>query len=139
MKRPFVRRVSAEREGDRAGVPMSGKPLENKSGWLVGGGIVASVLASLCCIGPLVLTLLGISGAATLSRFESIRAPMIGVVIVLFGAAGFMLYRKRNSCEIGSICSDPKKFRKMVIFFWIGLVVALLGVTSPQWVASLFS
>jgi mercuric ion transport protein len=113
--------------------------IENKSAWLVGGGIIASLIASLCCVGPLVLTILGVSGAAVLSKFEAIRTPMIGLVLVLFGVAGFALYRKRNSCEPGSICADPKKFRKMVVFYWLGLLVAILGITSPSWVAYLFS
>lgn len=111
----------------------------NKSGWLVGGGILASIVASLCCVGPLILTILGVSGAAVLSKLETLRVPMILLVLVFFGVAGFVLYRKRNSCEAGSICADPKKFKKMVIFYWIGLVIALLGITSPQWIAWLFS
>ena len=118
---------------------MGANKIENKSGWFVGGGIIASIIASLCCVGPLILTILGVSGAAALSKFEALRVPMIFLVIVLFGIAGFVLYRKRNSCEPGSICADPKKFRRMAIFYWIGLVIALLGITSPQWVAWLFS
>ncbi len=118
---------------------MKANKIENKSGWLVGGGILASIIASLCCVGPLILTLLGVSGAAVLSKFETLRIPMILLVLVFFGVAGFVLYQKRNSCEPGSICADPKKFKKMVIFYWVGLVIALLGITSPQWVAWLFS
>lgn len=113
--------------------------IENKSGLLVGGGIVAAILASLCCIGPMILTILGVSGAAALARFEVIRTPMIIIVLLLFGVAGFTLYRKRKSCDSGSICADPKRVRRMVIFYWVGLVIAILGVTSPQWVAWLFS
>ena len=113
--------------------------IENKSGWLVGGGILASIIASLCCVGPLILTILGVSGAAALSKFETLRVPMILLVLLFFGVAGFVLFRKRNSCEPGSICADQKKFRKMVIFYWLGLMIALLGITSPQWVALLFS
>ena len=113
--------------------------IENKSGLLVGSGIVAAIIASVCCIGPLILTILGISGAAVLARFDVIRIPMIILVLILFGVAGFTLYRKRNSCEPGSICADPKKYRKMVVFYWLGLVVAVLGITSPQWVAWLFT
>jgi mercuric ion transport protein len=118
---------------------MKANKIENKSGWFVGGGILASIIASLCCVGPLILTLLGVSGAAVLSKFETLRIPMILLVLVFFSVAGFVLYQKRNSCEPGSICADPKKFKKMVIFYWIGLVIALLGITSPQWVAWLFS
>lgn len=115
------------------------KNLENKSGWLIGGGIVASIIASLCCVGPLILTVIGLSGAATLSKFDTVRTPMILLVISLFGIAGFTLYRKRTQCAPGSICADPKKYRKMIIFYWIGFVIALLGITSPQWIAWLIA
>lgn len=121
------------------GKSMKTAKIENKSGWLVGGGILASIIASLCCVGPLILTILGVSGAAALSKFETLRVPMILLVLLFFGVAGFVLFRKRNSCEPGSICADPKKFRKMVIFYWLGLMIALLGITSPQWVALIFS
>lgn len=118
---------------------MSPKKLENKSGWFVGGGIIASVIASLCCVGPLILTILGVSGAAALTKFEVIRMPMILLVIVLFSIAGVALYRERKHCEPGSICADPNKFKKMIILYWFGLVIALLGITSPQWVVWLLS
>ncbi|MBX7230956.1 MAG: mercury transporter [Bdellovibrionales bacterium] len=113
--------------------------IENKSGWLVGGGILASMIASLCCVGPLILTLLGVTGAAALSKFEILRVPLILLVFLLFGVAGVVLFRKRKSCDPGSICADPKKFRKMVIFYWLGLMIAALGITSPQWITLLFS
>lgn len=117
---------------------MSRSKIENKSGWIIGSGVLASLIASICCVGPLVLTLLGISGAAALVKFEVLRLPMIILVLALFGLAGLTLYKKRNSCETGSICTDPKKFKKMVSLYWIGLVIALLGITSPQWVAWIF-
>jgi mercuric ion transport protein len=113
--------------------------IENKSHWFVGSGIIASIIASFCCIGPLILTLLGVSGAAVFTKFEIIRTPMIVLVFTLFGVSGFSLYHKRKTCEPGSICADSKKFRKMIIFYWSGLVLAILGITSPQWVAWLFS
>lgn len=118
---------------------MTSKKFENKSGWFVGGGIIASVIASLCCIGPLVFTILGVSGAAALTKFEVVRTPMLLLVIILFSIAGVSLYRKRKLCEPGSICADPRKFKKMTKFFWFGLVIAVLAIASPQWVAWLFS
>lgn len=114
------------------------KNLENKSNWFVGGGILAAITASLCCTGPLVLTLLGVSGAAILSKLEFLRLPMIGLVVVFFGVAGYSLLKKRESCEPGSICADPIKYKKMVIVYWIGLALAILGITSPSWIVWLF-
>jgi mercuric ion transport protein len=37
------------------------------------GSVVGGVLASVCCIGPLVFALLGVSGAALAHRFEPFR------------------------------------------------------------------
>ncbi|MAE73532.1 MAG: mercury transporter [Bdellovibrionaceae bacterium] len=111
---------------------------ENKSGWLIGGGVLASITTAICCIGPLVLTILGVSGAAVLAKFEIIRVPMIIIVVALFGAAGFYLFRKKDVCEPGSICADPKKYKNMVRAYWIGLVLAILGIFSPYWVTWFF-
>ena len=115
-----------------------GKTPENKSGLFIGGGVFAAFVASLCCIGPLLLTILGVSGAAVLSKLEVLRWPMAFIVVALFGAAGFYLFRKKDTCEPDSICANPKKYKKMVIAFWVGLVLALLGLTSPYWLVWIF-
>lgn len=110
------------------------KKMENKSKWFIGSGIVAAFGASLCCIGPLLLTVLGISGAASLTQFESIRIPMIVIVFFAFSVAGLALFKKRAVCEPDSICADPMKYKRMVLFYWLGLLIAILGITSPYWI-----
>ena len=114
------------------------KNLENKSKWFVGGGVLAAIMASLCCIGPLVLTILGVSGAAALSKLEFLRLPMIILVVILFGVAGYSLFHKRKTCEPDSICADPKNYKRMVIAYWLGLIIAGLGATSSNWIIWLF-
>lgn len=113
-------------------------PIENKTGLFIGTGVVAGFLASLCCVGPLALTLLGVSGAAVLSKFSIFTIPLILFVIGTFGFAGHLLYKKRKVCEPGSICADPKKYRKMIMAYWIGLAMAVLGIGSPYIIAWLF-
>lgn len=108
--------------------------LENKSGLMIGGGVVAAFAASICCIGPLALTLLGISGAAVLAKFEIIRGPMIVAVALLFAVAGYSLYRKRNACEPGSLCANPKKWRQLAIAYWLGLSIAVVVISSTYWI-----
>ena len=114
------------------------QPIENKTGLFIGTGVFAGLLASLCCIGPLVLTILGVSGAAALAKFDAIRGPLIFLVIVIFSFTGYTLYKKRKVCEPGSICADPKKYRKMLVVYWAGLVIAALGLLSPYIVAWIF-
>lgn len=112
--------------------------VEEKTSYLIGGGVVAGILASLCCVGPLVLTIIGVSGAAALAKFEVIRWPMTIIVIGIFAYAGKMLYGKRNNCEPGSVCSDPKKWRTLAYSYWLGLCLAIIGITSPYWVIWIF-
>ncbi len=114
------------------------KNTENNSGLLVGGGILAAFVASLCCIGPLILTLIGVSGAAALSKLDVLRIPMTIVVLIIFAIAGRSLYRKRNICELGSICADSKKYKKMVITYCVGIILALAALTSPYWISWIF-
>ena len=112
--------------------------IENKSGLMIGGGIVASLISSLCCIGPLLLTFLGVSGAGFLAKFDTIRIPMIFIVILLFGYAGYFLYKNKKTCELGSICADPKKYRFFVFSYIVGLVISILAISSPYWVMWIF-
>lgn len=114
------------------------KPIENRTGLFIGTGVIAGLLASLCCVGPLILTILGVSGAAALARFDVLRIPLIILIIGIFSFAGYTLYKKRKVCEPGSICADPKKYRQMVFAYWIGLGLSILGITSPYIIGWIF-
>lgn len=63
-------------------------------GALVGGGL-AAILASACCLGPLVLVTLGFSGAwiGNLTALEPYRPLFIGVALVAMGFAWRRIYR----------------------------------------------
>jgi len=67
------------------------------------GGVIASILASLCCIGPVVLAFAGVGGIAGLSILEEYRPYLIGLTCILIGIAYFFAYRKRElRCEDGT-------------------------------------
>ena len=51
------------------------------------GDVVAALLASLCCVGPLLFVSLGV-GAGLASTFEPLR-PIFGVLMVALLGAGF--------------------------------------------------
>src|SRR5262245_66347532 len=72
------------------------------------GGAVAAILASLCCLGPLVLVLLGISGAwiGNLTTLEPYRPLFLGVAVVCMAFAYRLIYRATaaKTCEPGTVC-----------------------------------
>ena len=100
------------------------------------GGIIAAIGASLCCVGPLVLLLLGISGSwiSTLTEFEPFRPYFTVGVIIMFSWAGYQLYRPAEECEAGSICAIPETRMRYQIIFWIAAVLSLILVTSIYWI-----
>ncbi len=67
------------------------------------GAVIAAIAASLCCVGPLVLLLLGISGAwiANLTVFEPIRPFAIATTAILLGIAFWRLHIAPPACGIG--------------------------------------
>lgn len=104
-----------------------------KQGWGVVGAIAAAVVASVCCIGPLVLLALGVSGAwiGTLTAFEPFR-PYLAVLS--FGFLGFGFYRvyrkpKAEECQDGSYCANPRSDRINKTVLWV-VTISILGLLA---------
>ena len=83
----------------------------NKSGRgvLLAGGL-AALLASACCLGPLVLITLGFSGVwiANLAALEAYQPAFIGAALVALFFAGKHIWRPAAQCEPGEVCSVPR-------------------------------
>ncbi|SUI58865.1 mercuric transporter MerT family protein [Shewanella baltica] len=100
------------------------------------GGIAAAIGASLCCVGPFLLLTLGIGGAwiGNLTRLEPYRPLFIIAVLVLFGWAGWKLYRPTTVCEPGTACAIPSVRKRRQLIFWLIALIALFLVTSSVWI-----
>ena len=109
---------------------------ENTSNLPIIGGIIAAVGAGLCCAGPFVLLLLGISGSwiGNLSLFEPYRPIFIFAVFVLFGWAGWKVYHPVDACEPGTACAIPQVRKRRQVIFWLTALTALVLVTSNYWI-----
>ena len=111
--------------------PNSYKISEKKFWTLIGSAIVAAILASTCCLAPLLFLLFGIS-AGSLS-FLSIFAPyhnyftiISAVVIIYLWINYFYKMRKAIVCE-GSICKN------YLLYLSIGTIFAIILATYPYW------
>lgn len=121
--RPEIARYSRERTG---------------SGALFVGGL-AAILASTCCLGPLVLVALGLSGAwiGNLTRLEPYRPLFIaGAVIALF-FAGRHIFRAAQTCNPGEVCAVPGTRRIYKLLFVTVSVLVLIALVFP-YVVKLF-
>ncbi len=102
-----------------------------KRGLLAAGGVVGAVLASSCCIGPLLLLSLGVSGAwiGNLTALAPYQ-PLFLVVTAGFLAAGFWrVYGKpKIVCEEGAYCANPKSGTVLKVALWVATLLALSAV-----------
>jgi len=102
-------------------------------------GILAALGASACCVGPLVLLALGISGAwiGSLTALEPYRPVFMGLTLLFLAAAFHRLYLARQVCTPGSACIDPRALKRQRVLFWIVAILAL-GLISAPWFVPLF-
>lgn len=104
------------------------------------GGVTAAVASALCCAGPLVAVLLGLSGAGLASTFEPLRPFfLVGAALSLGGGFARLRREERNACEPGKPCADPGVRRRMRLLLWIATGIAMVFAAFPWWSRFLLS
>ena len=108
------------------------------SGALFVGGL-AAILASTCCLGPLLLVALGLSGAwiGNLTRLEPYRPFFIAAALVALFFAGRRIFRPAQACEPGQICAVPRTRHIYKTLFVIASVLVVIALVYP-YVAKFF-
>lgn len=106
---------------------------ETSGRWPLIGGAIAAVTASLCCVGPFVLLMLGVGGAwiGNLTALEPYRPIFIGLTLTFLGLAFRKLYLVPAACEPGKPCADPGVQRKQRVVFWTVTVVLAALIAFP--------
>ncbi|MDE4099709.1 mercuric transporter MerT family protein [Phaeobacter gallaeciensis] len=108
----------------------------SSKGWLAAGGLLGAGLASACCVGPLVLLTLGISGAwiGNLTALEPYK-PVFALIALGFIGAGFwhVYFRKPVICKPGSYCARPSSSRITKTALWVSLVLVVAALTIAWW------
>ena len=100
------------------------------------GSVIGAILASSCCIVPLVLVTLGASGAwiGNLTVLEPYKPIFATVTFVFLGFGYWQVYRKREvACEEGSYCATPASDRIAKGALWIATILVLLALTIDFW------
>lgn len=96
------------------------------------GAVMTAILASLCCIGPVVVALIGIGSIGAFAAFEAYRPYLIGMTVLLLALAFYLAYRKREvMCEDGSCkIESASKWNKLTV--WLAAALAALAIAFPS-------
>lgn len=107
--------------------------------WATSGAAVAAVLSSACCWLPLTLVGFGASAAGVAGFFEQYRPYFLGLTGLLLASGFYFLYFRKERCEPGTACADPKqrllRFNKGML--WFATVVVLAFAFFPDYVGFL--
>lgn len=107
---------------------------------LTAGGVLGAIAASSCCILPLALFGLGVSGAwiGNLTRLAPYQPYFIAATVACLGAGYWLVRRSRKiACADGKACARPLPNRTVKT----GLVLATLlvvGALALDFLAPLF-
>lgn len=104
---------------------------KNGSSWALTGGVIAGLIASLCCIGPLLSLSLGLGSFAASAWFAQWRPVLLAVTFILLGFAWWLTYhRPKIDCADGTCTRPPGKTAR--ISLWLGTLVVLGSAIYPS-------
>jgi mercuric ion transport protein len=111
----------------RSDASSSSAPPGGERGPLLAGAL-AALLASSCCLGPLVLLGLGVSGAwiGNLTALEPWRPLFIAVALAALLLAARRIWRREAACAPGEVCAVPRvRLRYRLMFVAVALLVGV--------------
>lgn len=107
------------------------------------GGLIAALLASVCCIGPVVLAALGVGVGATgflagtagfLKGLLPYRPLFIGLTALLISLSFYLAYRKpKTVCTPEGTCRPHGAPGSKRTLLWVIAAVAVALVLAPYW------
>ena len=97
------------------------------------GGIIGALAASSCCILPLVLFSVWVSGAwiGNLAAFAPYQPYIIALTLVFLGVGFVMVYRTPRMAADGATCARPKVGRSTKPALWTATVMVAAAAVFP--------
>ena len=96
---------------------------------LMAVAVVSTLLASTCCVLPLVLVLVGVTGAwmVQLVALKPITPLFVAVALAAMAWAGYLVLKPADPCEVGDACQVARPVTKRIFIGCALFVTLLLG------------
>lgn len=109
---------------------------DRRKSWFATAGVIGAILASSCCIVPLALLTLGVSGAwiGNLTALGPYKPYVVAMTLVFIGLGFWHVYfGMKPACAEGSYCARPHSSIITKSALWIATVLVLLAMTIGWW------
>jgi copper chaperone CopZ len=105
------------------------------------GSLIAGFLASICCIGPLVLGTLGLGSFGLAGAIAPLRPWLLSLTGILLAVAFFFAYRPlpKSVCGPDGVCAPAVSRRGQRVGLWIVTSLTIGMATFPQWSPMVFA
>lgn len=108
-------------------------PVMRKENLLVGGGIAAAVVSSLCCILPLIAVIFGLGAFGVASTFETLRPYLLVLAFAALGYGFYRVYFRREECAPEESCAAKPVDKINQISLWIATIVIVAFALAPYY------
>src|SRR5215831_12458691 len=110
-----------------------------KQGSALVGSLLAGLLASICCIGPVVLGAVGLGSLGFAAALAPLRPWFLGLSAALIALGFCLAYRPSGAqvCASGGACVRPASRRGQRVALWLVTILAVGFATYPGWGARL--
>jgi mercuric ion transport protein len=108
-------------------------------GALAAGGLVTGLLASSCCLLPLLLVSAGVGGAwlSQLTALAPYQPLFLAASVALLGFGFWRVYGRRQVCAGNQSCATPGSAVRNKTLLWLGVVAVLASAGSNSLAAFL--
>jgi mercuric ion transport protein len=108
----------------------SAAPWSGRARLAAAGGILGALAASSCCIVPVVLFTLGISGAwiGNLTALAPYQPIFFAATAGFLGVGNYLVYRQPKAVCPGGTCARPLPGRSVKAVLWAATVLVLAAV-----------
>jgi len=98
------------------------------------GSVVAAIVASFCCVLPIVFALTGFSILGASALFDAWRPYLLGLTFGLLGLGFFFSYRpSKEQCAPSSACTMPATNRFSRMMLWLATAAVILFAAFPYY------
>lgn len=110
-----------------------------RKGFLASGSVIGAILVSSCCVLPLVLISLGVTGAwmSNLTALEPYQPYFLVFTLAMLGVGFYTVYRKprtacrTDSCGTPGYCGTSTSDRVIKIALWSATALVVLALVWP--------
>jgi mercuric ion transport protein len=95
------------------------------------GAALTAVAATLCCVGPAVVAIVGVGGAVAAASLKPYRPLLIVMSMALLGLAFWLTYQPRAVRGSGAVVCPTRAGRMSRRIVWIATAVWLAAVLLP--------